>query len=1211
MGGKVKNTGSVSQLLLMGSICVIIAAVVSTVIITNTTLRSVENNLPNTLIKELSSLEYVLEQLSDVVTASALFAKDPADPYYVDLLHKVHLSANSIDSLRRTYVFDNLLQASAFHAIVAPAMTDLEIWLTEGISGYGPQTPAAAWIMLDRISAAFEKARSLNHESRQNAEDKFQKERDRLNRFLFSVNVLFMLTLLITVIMVFLFARQHFSRRREMEAKSKLKFQKDLLNSLFEGIRIGIMVWGKNGSLLFSNRFFFELTGYLAKDIVSLDGWFENIFPDPADRVRAEKKWRRAGRYPDSASEHVICCKTGEKKTIEFRNTFLADNRSLVTLTDVTERRKGEAHLHHFKTAVELSSDAIGMSDPKGRHWYQNQAFDDMFGAIGQDPPATLYRDEQVGRQVFQTIMAGGQWTGEVEMYGRDGSLLSVLLRAYAIKDESGTIIGLVGTHTDMTRQKEAEKALQQREAQYRAVVENTPDLLYRTDMNGVILFISSSVQQLSGYTVEEAVGMKMADQIYLVPQERQQFLEMLAEQGSVRNFEARLKRKDGSVWWASTNAHFFRDEQGNIAGVEGITRDITETRRAQAALKESEERFKIAGEASYDLIYEWDVKTDSLEWFGDIDTFLGFDKGEISSNIAAWLALIHPDDRKMLEGAVQLHRTSTQPINYEYRIHQKNGAWRYWKDNALPLLDDKGVPFRWIGICADITERKESEQALLKSEQQTRAILDASPDPMVMYDIKGHPLFVNPSFTKVFGWTLDELGKAPIPFVPEDQRELTIRKIEEIYRAGQPLSFETRRYTKDRQTLDIFLSAAVIKNSDGNPTGMVVNLTDITDKKALEAQSEHAQKMESIGTLAGGIAHDFNNLLSGIFGYLDLAQKKNTNPKISTYLSKAFSASERAKGLTHQLLTFSKGGTPVKKVEPLTPFLQDTCQFALSGANVACSFEIDPELWMCDYDKNQIAQVIDNIIINAQHAMPSGGNVKVSAANHVLQGKTHPGLNAGRYVNISISDTGTGIQKKYMNRIFDPFFTTKHKGSGLGLATSYSIMKRHGGIIEARSELGRGSTFHLFLPAADEVEQAAAAVCADNYRGSGAILIMDDEEMIREMLTEMLESMGFSVVSTSDGATMLEAFDQMKAEAAASPFRAVILDLTIKGGMGGKEAVARIRKKDADIPVFVASGYSKDDAIANPQIYGFTASLQKPFSLDGMVRMFEKYLHH
>ncbi|THB80283.1 MAG: PAS domain S-box protein [Desulfobacteraceae bacterium] len=549
-------------------------------------------------------------------------------------------------------------------------------------------------------------------------------------------------------------------------------------------------------------------------------------------------------------------------------------------------------------------------------------------------------------------------------------------------------------------------------------------------------------------------------------------------------------------------------------------------------------------------------------------------------------------------------HYSSAQPARPQYIFHVSVGSavviamivliwlWNVRLRNAVRIKTE------------ELTRR---EEALMQSERKLKAILEASPDPMVLYDVQGHPQYINPVFTKVFGWTLEELKDRRIPYVPPEEESLAREKIGQIYSSGQPLSFETRRITKDRQILDIILSAAVTKDEDEKPNGMVVNLTDITKQKALEAQFEQAQKIESLGTLAGGIAHDFNNLLSGIYGYLDLALKLTTQADVARYLTKAFQSSDRAKGLTQQLLTFSKGGAPVKKVDTLIPFIEETTQFALSGSSISCEFSIPNELWMCDYDSNQIAQVIDNIVINACHSMPDQGVLKVAAINLDLSGQQHPMLDGSRYVRISISDSGVGIPRQHLNRIFDPFFTTKQQGSGLGLATSYSIVKRHGGIIEVESEPEKGSVFHIYLPATGQTGEASVEKEDMNYQGYGRILIMDDEEDIRDMLSDMLELMGFSCTGARDGEHALDLFTRAVQDS--DPFRAAILDLTVPGGMGGKETIARLRELDGQIPVFVASGYSDDSVIADPDRFGFTASLEKPFMVTDLIRVFKTYL--
>ena len=500
--------------------------------------------------------------------------------------------------------------------------------------------------------------------------------------------------------------------------------------------------------------------------------------------------------------------------------------------------------------------------------------------------------------------------------------------------------------------------------------------------------------------------------------------------------------------------------------------------------------------------------------------------------------------------------------------------------------------------------------------QKQLSAILEASPDPMVMYDTNGHPLYLNPAFTQVFGWTFDELKNRVIPFVPEDQAELVAEKKELVYKNKEPVSFETRRCTKQGKELHMIISAAVILDEEGNACGMVTNLTDISEQKILEEQYEQAQRMKSLGTLAGGIAHDFNNYLSGILGYLDLARLEAGSENIQSYLTRAVESSERARALTHQLLTFSKGGAPVKEITHLGTFLEETTRFALSGSCISCAFHISKDLWACNCDKNQIGQVIDNLVINAQQAMPKGGDITLTAEN-LDQKKQIPdpdGPGPGKYVKISITDTGTGIAPELRKRIFDPFFSTRPtKGNGLGLATVYSIIKRHDGHITVNSKPGKGSTFHIFLPATGEATTPPSPTTGKKtgqpaiYRGKGRILIMDDDPIICEILTRMLERMDFSVIATYNGDQALEAFKTTRFQD--PPLVAAILDLTIPGGKGGRETVKEIRKLDTDIPVFVASGYSEDDALSSPAAFGFTAGIKKPFLSTALEKMLKPHL--
>jgi signal transduction histidine kinase/CheY-like chemotaxis protein len=388
----------------------------------------------------------------------------------------------------------------------------------------------------------------------------------------------------------------------------------------------------------------------------------------------------------------------------------------------------------------------------------------------------------------------------------------------------------------------------------------------------------------------------------------------------------------------------------------------------------------------------------------------------------------------------------------------------------------------------------------------------------------------------------------------------------------------------------------------------------NVTEKKRLqeeheklEQQRNQRQKLESLGILAGGIAHDFNNLMSGIFGYIDLALSVSHNTAVSQYLNNAISAIDRARGLTRQLLTFSKGGAPTQKVQSCIELIRETAQFALSGSAVACTFDLPHDLWLGIYDREQIAQVIDNIVINAQQAMPQGGTIFIIACNLILSENEHAVLPAGNYIKISICDQGIGMAAEIIPHIFDPFFTTKTSGHGMGLSTCYSIVRRHGGVIEVESQPGKGSIFHIYLPAVLQTPEIEEEKVAIKLRGSGMVLVMDDEEIVRDSTADMLRTFGFTVIVASDGKEALEIYRQKTAMGEA--FTALILDRTIPGGMGGIEMIRELRKTDIATPVFVSSGYADNPCMIRPADFGFTASIQKPFLQAELAALLREHL--
>jgi CheY-like chemotaxis protein len=361
-------------------------------------------------------------------------------------------------------------------------------------------------------------------------------------------------------------------------------------------------------------------------------------------------------------------------------------------------------------------------------------------------------------------------------------------------------------------------------------------------------------------------------------------------------------------------------------------------------------------------------------------------------------------------------------------------------------------------------------------------------------------------------------------------------------------------------------------------------------------------QKLEAIGTLAGGIAHDFNNLLQGVFGYISMAKLTLDHKEHSlTMLEQAEKALHMAVNLTTQLLTFSKGGRPAKKKIQLQSVIDNSVRFALSGSSVDFRIKFDDNLWAVDADEGQIGQVVQNIVLNADQAMPAGGTIAIATKNVRSPGEgLHARLAKGMYIEISIKDNGIGIPEKYIPRLFDPYFTTKEKGSGLGLATSYSIIKNHGGMIAVESQLGKGSTFFVYLPAFEsEGERVVTIPAPDDAARKGRILVMDDEELIRNIVGIMLRALGHEVKFAENGEEAVAKYRE--ALSSDSRFDGVILDLTVRGGMGGEETLRELLALDPDVKAVVSSGYADSATISEYKSRGFSACLTKPYEVDAL----------
>ncbi len=615
-----------------------------------------------------------------------------------------------------------------------------------------------------------------------------------------------------------------------------------------------------------------------------------------------------------------------------------------------------------------------------------------------------------------------------------------------------------------------------------------------------------------------------------------------------------------------------------------------------EEALRESETKFKALTESAPVGIFLYRRRFIYVN--PAMERLTGYSSEELHK-LCLW-DIVHEDFRDIVKKRVEARiRGENVPSHYEVKILTKDGREK-WLEVSAASFEVRGQ-YIGIGTAMDITRRKELELSLQEIVAKYQTILEAFEGYITLITKDFRIRFMNRKLSEAKGW--DALGaycyeifhdqKAPCPWCPMDRIQ-----------AGEKVNSEFQD-PKSGRWYQVVATPLTLPSGE---IQMLVLAVDITDRKRAEEEALRASKLEALGLLAGGIAHDFNNFLTSILGNVSLAKLKVQGQEdLERLLSLAEEGCLKAKGLTYQLLTFAKGGSPVKKPSSVGDIIRETVSFCLRGSNVKWEIEVGEDLWLVDLDPTQFSQVLTNLVINAKQAMPEGGILRVLARNKEIKTWIPGPLPPGRYVEIIVEDTGEGIPEEYLSKIFDPYFTTKKDGTGLGLAISYAIIKKHGGHIRVESEVGQGTTFFIYLPAWQGKTQKQADDQEKILPGKGRILIMDDEQMIRATMRESLEYMGYEVVTVADGKEALQEFKQALRQG--QPFDLVILDLTIPGGWGGKRTLEELRKLDPTVKAIVASGYANDPSFHDAHAAGFQAALRKPFTIQELSNVLREVL--
>ncbi|MCP4105309.1 MAG: PAS domain S-box protein [Desulfobacteraceae bacterium] len=732
---------------------------------------------------------------------------------------------------------------------------------------------------------------------------------------------------------------------------------------------------------------------------------------------------------------------------------------------------------------------------------------------------------------------------------------------------------------------------------------ESIPDMICTIGYDQKFKQVNPAWQEISGWSSNDLIGRNYTDFVH--PDDTEQTenagKQSKSKESAVINFENRYRCKDNSYKWFSWTAIPIPYRKCFF----GIVRDITEHKEINEQLQESENTLRCFIDNFPGIAFISDPKKCVLyanKMLADIyglrhEDIIGLDfKEYVYSDFYSKIA---EQDRLVVE--------ENRTLWMEESVRFKSGLSE-WLTCKFPIVKKIG-PALVGGFSINITERKQIEEALRESELQFRSTFEQAAVGICHADPGGKFIRLNSRFCEIVRYHQDEMLSFRWQDIthPDDLemdsgyvRQLSENKI-------RTYSIEKRFIRKDKSDVWINLTVSLVRKPDGNPKYFIGVIEDINYRKKMEEQLRQSQKLEAVGTLAGGIAHDFNNMLGVITGNISYALNNlGKDDELHKVLSDVQESAKQAQTLTHQLLTFSKGGAPIKKVSDINKLINESAIFSVRGSKADCSFDLSELLWTAETDEGQINQVIGNLIINANQAMPDGGTVTVRTENANIGAESGLPIPGGRYVKIAVEDQGVGISEKHLPNIFEPYYTTKQKGSGLGLATAYSIIKRHGGHITVYSEIDKGTVFNIYLPASLKDVKETENKGKFEHTGRGNILIMDDQELILEMVGRMLNRMGYEAVFATDGAQAVEIFSQAYHQSQ-KHFDAVILDLTVPGGMGGMETIIELLKTDPNVKAVVSSGYSNDPIMADFKDYGFCGVLAKPYTKDQLSEVLKK----
>ena len=1006
-------------------------------------------------------------------------------------------------------------------------------------------------------------------------------------------------------------------------AEEQLGIQKVYFQQLFESAPEAIVLLKPNERIIQVNREFTRLFGYSQEEAV--DHEINELIVPIKFKDEGSELSRRVAQGLMISTESIRRRKDGSLVDVSILGRPVRVDGSQIALyaiyRDITDRKSAEESLRKsessFRGLFNSVSDAIYIMDREGRFVDVNEGAVTMYGHsreyfVGKSPSDISAPGKNDLTRVSHLIQKA--FEGEPQQFEFWGTRRNGEIFPKEIRISKGTYFGkevAIALAQDITQRKRFELALQETNRTLESLINASPLAITVMDQQCRIQLWNPAAERMFGWKADEVAGTFNP----IVPEEdRNEFIEFhqkVLKGGPIPELEVRRKRKDGTLMDISRSTAILRDSDGNATGIMAVLADITKRKRAEEQLRESEERLRLALTGANMMSWELDLINGAVAWSDSAERFYGLRQNEFKGTREAFVALIHPDDRSTVLQLMDESIRERKEFNAEFRIIWPDGSVHWHGAFGRASHDDKGRALKVSGIGVDITERKRSEETIQKLlhavEQTDEVIIMTEPDGVITY--------VNPAFEKLYRYSSEEvIGKTPRVLKSGGMSHEYYAQFWLDLLSGKSIRAEHINKTKNGKIVIVEASVNSVYDTKGKLAGFIAVQEDISDRKRneaerkrLESQLLQTQKLDSIGTLAGGIAHDFNNILGIILAYsTSLRNSHLPYPKVENAADVINKAVARGANLVKQILTFARKTDVVYELIDINDMIAELKRMLSETLprTIAIATELSADVSEITADASQVHQAILNICVNARDAMPAGGKLTIQTHSGTRSevSSYFPEATGERYLRLSISDTGTGMDDNTRQRIFEPFFTTKSKGkgTGLGLSVVYGVVKNHNGFVRVVSEIGKGTTFYLYFPAhvrSTQIVEKGQRSLVDIPGGSESILIVEDEEPLLNVLSALLKSKGYRVFVAQDGYEAVSTYEEHYREIAV-----VVSDLGLPK-MTGQDAFLRMKSVNPRIKVIFGTGYLDPELKTELLSMGARGFLSKPYSQDELLK--------